>query len=119
MSGLSHVALAVADPQRSLTFYRNVIGVDGNVRAEDYGFVISTSNRVTFTLLRGQPPTAMGEFHIGVSLPDASAVRQARGRFRARGIPEYEWWDEPGYTSVKVLDPDGYVVEVSWEPETE
>jgi hypothetical protein len=38
-----------------------------------------------------------------------------RSRFSASGVPEHEWWDEAGYTSVKVLDPDGYVVEMSWE----
>jgi hypothetical protein len=27
------------------------------------------------------------------------------------------WWDEPDYVSVKFKDPDGYVVEVSWESE--
>jgi hypothetical protein len=26
-------------------------------------------------------------------------------------------WDEPDYVSVKFRDPDGYVVEVSWEPD--
>jgi hypothetical protein len=25
------------------------------------------------------------------------------------------WWDEPDYVSVKFRDPDGYVVEVSWD----
>ena len=28
-----------------------------------------------------------------------------------------EEWDEPTYVSVKCRDPDGYIVEVSWEPE--
>ena len=26
-------------------------------------------------------------------------------------------WDEPDYVSVKCRDPDGYVIEASWEPE--
>jgi catechol 2,3-dioxygenase-like lactoylglutathione lyase family enzyme len=115
VSGLTHVALAVSAPERSLEFYRDVIGVDGQVRAEAYGFVISTRNRVAFTLFRGKPPTSAGDFHIGVSLPDAEAVRQARERFRSMGLVEHEWCDEPGYTSVKVVDPDGYVVEVAWD----
>ncbi len=114
-TGLSHVALAVADPARSLSFYRDVIGVDGQVRTEQYGFVISTSNGVAFTLFRSEPPTGVGEFHLGVSLPDSEAVRHARARFRSIGLVEHEWCEEPGYTSVKVVDPDGYLVEVSWE----
>ena len=115
MSGLSHVALAVADPGRSLSFYRDIIGVDGHVRTEQFGFVISTTNGVAFTLFRGQPPDHVGEFHLGVSLPDADAVRRARERFRTIGLIEHEWSEEPGYASVKVADPDGYLVEVSWE----
>ena len=25
-------------------------------------------------------------------------------------------WDEPTYVSVKCRDPDGYIIEASWEP---
>ena len=44
------------------------------------------------------------------------AVRDARDRFAAAGVEIADFWDEPDYVSVKVRDPDGYVVEVSWEP---
>jgi hypothetical protein len=27
----------------------------------------------------------------------------------------YETWDEPDYVSVKCRDPDGHIVEFSWE----
>jgi hypothetical protein len=27
------------------------------------------------------------------------------------------FWDEPGYVSMKCVDPDGYIVEAAWEPE--
>jgi len=112
---VDHVALGCRDPDRSLTFYRDVIGVEGPVRATDYGFVITTQSGVQFTLLRGEPPAGMGDFHVGVSLADAAAVRDARARFASLGLTEHEWWDEDGYVSVKILDPDGYIVEVSWE----
>jgi len=73
-----------------LRFYGEVLGVEGDVRETDDGFVVTTPSRVHFTLLRGEPPASMGDFHFGVSLADADV-------------------------SVKVLDPDGYVVEVSWD----
>lgn len=117
MVGLSHVALAVADPARALNFYRDVIGVEGHVRTEEYGFVIETSNGVAFTLFRGQPPADVGEFHLGVALADGRAVRDARRHFRSVGLVEHSWRVEPGLTSVKVADPDGYVVEVFAENE--
>ena len=115
MPAITHVALAVADPRRSLIFYQDVVGVDGTVRAEPYGYVIRTSNDVSFTLLRGEPPALVGDFHIGVSLPNAEAVRRIRHELQARGVVEHEWCDEAGYTSVKVIDPDGYVVELCWD----
>ncbi len=115
MAQLNHVALAVRDPSQSLAFYRDVIGVEGTVRDEPYGFVIRTSTGVTFTLFEGTLCTDVGDFHIGVGLPDAETVRRARARFASVGLTEREWDDEPGYTSVKVIDPDGYVVEVAWD----
>jgi catechol 2,3-dioxygenase-like lactoylglutathione lyase family enzyme len=112
---LNHLALAVEDPRRSLTFYRDVLGVEGSVRAEEYGFVIATPSGVAFTLFEGRPAADAGEFHFGVSLPDGDAVRARREELRAAGIPEVEWCDEDDYVSVKVRDPDGYVVEVAWD----
>jgi catechol 2,3-dioxygenase-like lactoylglutathione lyase family enzyme len=112
---LDHVALAVRDPGLSLAFYRDVLDIDGTIREESYGFVISTTNGMSFTLFHGEPPSTMGDFHIGVGLSSASAVREARTRFRAVQLIEHEWCDEEGYVSVKVHDPDGYLVEVSWD----
>jgi len=50
-----------------------------------------------------------------VCLPDGEAVRAKRQELRAAGVPETEWWDEEGYVSMKVRDPDGYGVEVAWD----
>jgi catechol 2,3-dioxygenase-like lactoylglutathione lyase family enzyme len=112
---LDHLALAVRDPTRSLRFYRDAIGVEGAVRQEDYGFVITTPAGVAFTLFKGVPPVDHGEFHIGVSLPDGDAVRARREELRLLGPAEVEWSDEPGYVSLKVRDPDGYTVEIAWD----
>ena len=54
--------------------------------------------------------------HFGVGLRDRAAVLALRERLAEDGVPLVEEWDEPDYVSVKVRDPDGYVVEVSWEP---
>ena len=115
VSRLNHVALAVRDPAESLVFYRDTLGVEGEVRQESYGFVVTTAEGVSFTLFEGEPSGGHGEFHVGVGLPDGDAVRVKRQELRAAGIPEIEWWDEDGYVSVKVRDPDGYAVEVAWD----
>lgn len=112
---INHLALAVRDPARSLRFYRETLGVEGSVRDEDYGFVLTTLNGVAFTLFRGTPPAEVGEFHFGLSLATPEQVRLIRGRSREQGLDEVEWWDEPGYVSMKLRDPDGYVVEIAWD----
>jgi catechol 2,3-dioxygenase-like lactoylglutathione lyase family enzyme len=115
MPRLNHVALAVRNPSRSLRFYRGTIGVEGTVREESYGFVITTCEGLTFTLFDGEPPNRHGEFHIGVSLPDGEAVRAKREVLLAAQVPEIEWSDMEGYVSMKVRDPDGYAVEIAWD----
>jgi catechol 2,3-dioxygenase-like lactoylglutathione lyase family enzyme len=56
------------------------------------------------------------EAHFGVGLADRDAVLSLRDRFAADGVELVEEWDEPDYVSVKCRDPDGYIVEASWEP---
>ena len=46
-------------------------------------------------------------------------VRAFRDRVEADGLEIVEWWDEHDYVSVKFRDPDGYVIEVAWEPDRE
>jgi catechol 2,3-dioxygenase-like lactoylglutathione lyase family enzyme len=115
MPEIDHVALAVRDPGRSLRFYRDELGIEGVVRAETYGFVITTPSGTAFTLFKGEPPSGHGEFHLGVALRDGEAVRARREELRSRGVREVAWSDEPGYVSVKVLDPDGYTIEIVWD----
>jgi catechol 2,3-dioxygenase-like lactoylglutathione lyase family enzyme len=50
-----------------------------------------------------------------VSLRDGHVVRARREELRWLGVPEIEWSDEPGYVSVEVRDPDGYIVEMAWD----
>lgn len=54
--------------------------------------------------------------HFGVSLESRDAVLALRDRLVADGIELEEEHDEPDYVSVKCRDPDGYIVEGSWEP---
>ena len=55
--------------------------------------------------------------HFGFRADSPQDVRAYGERFRADGVEIVGQWDEPDYISVKVRDPDGYVVEVSCELE--
>lgn len=118
MADINHVALQVRDPARSLVFYRDVIGLEGRVRDADFGYAVTTPNGISFSLIRGEPPERVGEFHFGVGAPSAEAVEARRRELQALGVPEVDWWVEPGFVSLKVADPDGYVVEISWDQAT-
>ena len=115
MTDIAHLALGVRDPARSLAFYRDVVGLEGAVREANFGFVVTTPRGFTFSLIRGDPPEHLGEVHFGVALPEEEAVGARRAELAAMVVPEVDWWVEPGFVSLKVADPDGYVVEFFWE----
>jgi catechol 2,3-dioxygenase-like lactoylglutathione lyase family enzyme len=116
---MRHVALAVSDQERSRRFYETYYGF-GAERARRYdGGVLMLYDATGFALALGpaDEPIRLPRFlHFGIGLPSAEAVRAFRDRLAADGVPIVEEWDEPDYASVKCRDPDGYVVEASWEP---
>ncbi len=116
MRALNHIALVVRDPERSLQFYRDVLGLNGTIHEDAYGIVMLT-NGLLLTFLRDTSPGAADGFHIGFSLSSSSEVRDLREQLRDRGVREAEWWDEPDFVSIKMLDPDGYRVEAFWDAE--
>jgi len=42
-------------------------------------------------------------------------LRAMAQRLAGDGVEIVEQWDEPDYVSVKCRDPDGHIVEFSWE----
>jgi catechol 2,3-dioxygenase-like lactoylglutathione lyase family enzyme len=114
---ITHLALTVRDPDRSGRFYLETLGLDGIAEPEPWGVRIDLRNDFMLALIRGEPLS--GEktaVHFGCSLPDGTAVRDFRARLRNRGVPELEWEDSADYVGVKIADPDGYVVELAYEP---
>ena len=116
---MNHLALAVADQQRSREFYETYFGF-GALPAHRYeDGVLMLYDGAGFALALGQTDEAIrlpAFLHFGVSLPSAAEVHALRDRLADGGIPIVGTWDEPDYVSVKCLDPDGYVVEAAWEP---
>jgi len=104
--GLSHVALSVSDPDRSLAFYKSVFGVREYFRSES-----------TIQVLGPGPFDVLGGIiHFGFRLTrpediDAAvmAVESAGGAVTSRG--EFA----PGLPYAFVRDPDGYEIEIWFE----
>ena len=116
---MNHLALAVHDQERSRLFYERYLGFgaaparrypDGTLMLYDErGFALALG------LVEGDIRVpAFLHFGKGATSPDE--VRSLRDRLRADGVPVVGEWEEPDYVSVKFSDPDGYVVEVAWEP---
>ena len=116
---MDHLAIPVHDQERSRRFYETYFGFGARpARRYDDG-VLMLYNTAGFTLALGpatQPNTRPEWMHFGTSLPDRSSVLALRDRLIADGIELVEQTDEPDYLSVKCRDPDGYIVQASWEP---
>jgi catechol 2,3-dioxygenase-like lactoylglutathione lyase family enzyme len=116
--GLNHLSLAVADPARSLGFYRQVFGVRAYVEQPDEIQVLGPGPHDVLVFVRAPELTgAAGPIqHFGFRLVDADdidaaveAVLAAGGTLRRRG--EFR----PGYPYAFVHDPDGHEIEIWFE----
>lgn len=116
---LNHLAITVADQERARRFYTGTLGLACTVRDDPDGILLYTDDGFVLSLLDGEPPADRDRIHFGFGLESAEEVRALRERLKNEGVEQLEWWDEDGFASTKFLDPDGYVVEVFWERETQ
>jgi catechol 2,3-dioxygenase-like lactoylglutathione lyase family enzyme len=116
--GLTHIALAVRSPVRSLRFYRAVFGVREYYRDADSIQVLGPGPHdvIAFERDLANAGTRGGIIHFGFRLQrpediDAAvaAVKRAGGRLSSRG--EFA----PGCPYAYVRDPDGYEIEIWFE----
>ena len=116
--GLTHVALAVQDPERSLRFYQAVLGVVPVYRGADFVQAQTPGTRDVLVFERNEAKAgkAGGVAHFGFRLvhPDeiklaVEAIVEAGGKITSRG--EFV----AGEPYVFFTDPDGYEVEIWFE----
>ncbi len=116
--GLTHISLAVKDPERSMRFYESVFGVeeyyrdDSSIQAKGHG----TQDILAFERDTRRAGRGGGIRHFGFRLVDpkdidaaVDAVLAAGGTLKERG--EFA----PGYPYAYVFDPDGYEIEIWFE----
>ena len=111
---LAHLNLTVADVDRSQAFYARWFGFDR--RPETYSDAtrfVRNEDDFDLAFRPGVPPSPPAPaVHFGFRTEEADDVRALLGELRAAGVAITEAHDEPGYVSLKCLDPDGYEIEV-------
>ena len=115
---MNHLALAVSDQDRSRRFYERYLAFSAEPTTREDGVLIMHDS-AGFSLALGETNEVirLPEFlHFGMRLRGPDEVRSFRDRLAEDGVAIVGQWEEPDYVSVKFRDPDGYVVEVSWEP---
>lgn len=109
---LNHVALTVADRERSATFYERYFGMSARVHEDEHLLILASASGCLLALSQGTPVVDVPRTtHFGFQCDSVDEVLVARQRFSDDGIVEAEWQDH-GPTRVQVFDPDGYRVEL-------
>ena len=125
---IGHVHLKVADLERALGFYRDVLGFQVKQRygdqavfiaADDYHHHIGLN---TWESKGGQPPApgTTGLFHTAILYPTRAALADALHRVLSAGI-QFDGASDHGVSQALYLrDPDQNGVELYWDrPESE
>src|SRR5262245_12014910 len=116
--GLTHISLAVKDPDRSLAFYAAVFGVREYYRDDDQIQVLGPGPHdvIAFQKEKALAGRAGGINHFGFRLTTPSDIDiavsealKAGGKILRRG--EFA----PGLPFAYVTDPDGYEIEIWFE----
>jgi catechol 2,3-dioxygenase-like lactoylglutathione lyase family enzyme len=124
---IDHVAIAVRDVERSVDWYRDVLGLER--RHPEWGsmpaMVCAGETCVALFPVAGQPSPAPGRDAIAMRhlafRVDRAGFERAQEELRERGIG-FELMDHETAHSVYFEDPDGHRLEIttyelgSWEP---
>ena len=116
--GLTHLALAVRDPQRSARFYHEILGAASVYQSDDFVQVQTPGSRdvIVFERKPRQAGKSGGVVHFGFRLLRPEDIQQAEDVVRKAGGTIKERGEfVPGEPYLFFTDPDGYEVEIWYE----
>jgi len=133
LTGLHHLTLISADLNRSIAFYRDVLGLgivrdgpsddDPGVRHVWFGAVDGAAGRLVSLMEYPNLPegvVGVGSTHHFAFVVESSDELEAwRDYLRGQGVACSDVFDRGGFRSVYLRDPDGHVVEIATRPPVE
>jgi len=124
IAGIHHVTLLVADAERSLAFYRNVLGlrlVKQTVNEDDRSarhFIFGDEDRSLLTCLE-YPDLDEGKVgrgsthHFALAVESDAELAAWKGYLDEKAIPTTAVMDRGDFRSIYLRDPDGHIVEIA------
>ena len=120
---IGHVHLKVADLERALGFYRDVLGFEVTQRMGSEAVFLSAGGYHhhiglnTWESRGGSPPPggATGLYHLAILYPTRATLADALHRLRAASIPLEGAADHGVSEALYLRDPDGNGVELYWD----
>ena len=120
---IGHVHLKVADLDRALRFYRDVLGFELTQRYGDQAAFLSAGGYHhhiglnTWESAGGKPPPSgsTGLYHLAIAYPTRAELADALRRLMRAGIPLDGASDHGVSEALYLRDPDGNGVELYWD----
>jgi catechol 2,3-dioxygenase len=120
---IGHVHLKVSDMERSLRFYRDVLGFEVVQRMGEGAVFLSAGGYHhhlglnTWESKGGSPPPrgSTGLYHVAIRYPDRRSLADALLRLRGAGVPLEGAADHGVSEALYLQDPDGNGVELYWD----
>ena len=127
ITGLHHVTLIVADANRSVEFYRGLLGLrlvkqttsEDDSAARHLFFGDEEGRPGTLLTVLEYPQLATGSVgtgsthHFALAVESEEELRGWRDYLQSRGVPCTDVLDRTYFKSVYLRDPDGHVVELA------
>lgn len=127
LTGLHHITLICGDLERSVAFYRDVLGLalvreghnddDPGARHFWFGDAAGTPGTLISVMEYPQMPEGTSgrgsEHHFAFAVDSPEEQVAWRDYLRGRGVQCTDVFDRGGFRSIYLRDPDGHIVEIA------